>query len=804
MFEDLRYAARSVVRARGLTAVLILSLALGTGANAAVFGIVYRLLLSAPDGVEGAGTLVSVYTSEFSGAPYGRSSYPDFLALAALAPLESVAAFDDNTSANVAHGDVVRRGRIVAVSGHFFSLVGMRPHAGRLLETADGTTEPRGAVISLALAEAFDGAAAIVGRTIAVGADRYVVVGVAPPKFRGLQASRPSDVWVPLPADDEADRGDRRLSLVARRRGPLTEVQGQLQALSAELARRYPETNQGSLIDPAAPRQLTAIDYSPLDPDARSEATIVAAVVVGAVALLLASACVNAGTLLLSRAMARRHEVAVKMALGAGRGTLMRQLLFESLIVSLGGGALGLVFAGWLMSAIPALFAPDQAVLLDTNIDAALVLLTVGIAVAAGALFGIAPAIHGTGSPAALALRADPGGVSDESGGTRMRGALITAQLALSTVLLVATGLLLTGLSQALNGDFGVRSANVAMLAMQNPGGNCNIYNPILGVRFHNAMAEALPKTPGISSAGWASVPPLGRGNVRQYAVQAGARALDRVDFNVVVVSPTYFKTMGMSLVEGRLFDAGDGALAGAVAVVDDLLARRHFGASAVGQRLLNGRGEPVKIVGVVRSGRYRTLQDSPQPTVYLPYAQEHLPCGYLFVRTAGDPAAMIPAISGKLTGIDRGVTITRATTLQTHLAEALTIDRLTTTLVGLCGIIALIMGTAGVYGVMSDAVRRRTREIGLRVALGAGRPQVVRLVFTEALYLTAAGVALGIIGALAVERLAESVVHGLPGVDRTTLAATPAILAAVVVLAAILPLRRALAVNPTVALRAE
>lgn len=808
MFEDLRYAARSVVRARGLTAVLLLSLGLGTGANAAVCGIVYRLLLSAPAGLEDASGLVSVHTSEYSGLPYGRSSYPDFLALANLSSFESVAAADDNAFANVrGEGEATRRARVVAVTDGFFATIGMRAHAGRLLGAADRQTQPRGAVVSFSLADALDTVDTIVGRTITAGAERYTVVGVAPRTFRGLQTSRPSDLWIPLIVDETEDRGDRRLSLIARRHDGLPaapDSSDQLERLSNALATRHPETNRGSITDPEAPRFMTAIGYSPLEPGAKPETMVLAAVVVGAVALLLASACVNAGSLLLSRAMARRREVAVKMALGASRPTLVRQLLYESLITSVGGGALGLLFAAWMLSAIPALFSPDHAELLDTNLDTSLVLLTVGIATVAGAFFGIAPAIQGTGAPAALALRADAGGISEQHGGARLRGILITAQLALSTVLLIATGLMTTGLSHVLKGGFILRAEEIVMLAMQNPGGNCNAYDPIRGVRFQRALAEALPKTPGVSSVGWASMPPLGRDSARSYAIQAGAKALDRVDLNVNVVSPGYFTTMGVPLVEGRFFEGADGALAPAVAVVDELLARRHFGHSAVGQHLISPDGESVTIVGVVGSGRYRTLQDSPQPTVYLPYSQAHLPCGFLFVRTTGDPAALTPTITRSLSRIDPGVGITRTTTLEQHLSDALAIDRLTTTLVGLCGIIALLMAAAGVYGVMSDAVLRRTREIGLRMALGAGRRQVVRLVFTEAMYLTSAGMLLGIGAALAVERAATSFVHGLPGIDRTTLAVAPALLAMVIVIAAVVPLRRALGVNPTIALRAE
>jgi putative ABC transport system permease protein len=811
--EDVRYAWRTVSRAKGLTAALVVSLALGTGANAAVSGIVYRLLLSPPDGVQDAGRLVSIYTSEFSGAVYGRSSYPEFLALRSVPSLETVSAFDDSLVANVrlavtaerSDGDGVSQGaRIARVSEDFFSTLGMKAHAGRLLELTDGTSRPQEAVISFAFAEVLGSAATIVGRTLDVGSEQYVVVGVGPPKFRGLQTGRNTDLWVSITIPENADPGDRRLSLLARRRGSLEDARREVQAVGAELARRYPETNVGTVADPAAPRQITAVEYSQLEPGARSQTTIVAGVVLGAVILLLASACVNAGNLLLSRAMARRRELAVKMALGAARKMLVRQLLFESLIVSIAAGAFGLLVAVWLTRAIPALFTPEQMELIDTQIDPLLVILTVGVAAAAGALFGLAPAMHGTGAPALLALRADAGGISEQHGGTRIRAALITTQLALSTILLIATGLLTTGLSHALKGDFGVSAGNIAMLTIENPGGDCRSFDPVRGVRFHHAVAVELPKTPGAVSVGWASTPPLGRHNVRRYAIQAGARALDRVDLNVIVVTAGYFGTLGIPLVEGRLFDAEDGALAPPVAVIDELLARRHFGAAAAGQHLLTADGSAVRIVGVVKSGRYRTLQGSPEPTVYLPYAQEHLPCGHLFVRTGSEPAAVIPSITQRLTRIDPDVTITRTRSIEEHLSEALLVDRLATTLVGLCGVIALVMGAAGVYGVMSDAVLRRTREIGLRMALGAGRRQVVALVLTEAIYLTAAGGALGILGALAVDRVVDTFVHGLPGVDIRMLALTPAILAAVVIAAALLPMRRALRVNPTIALRAE
>jgi predicted permease len=532
--------------------------------------------------------------------------------------------------------------------------------------------------------------------------------------------------------------------------------------------------------------------------------TVVATVVVGAVLLLLVSACVNAGTLLLSRAMARRRDVAIRLALGATRRRLVRQLLAESLLVALGGGALGLLFAYWTTQAVPALFSPDEAELLDTGLRPLLVVLTLGVACAAGAVVGIVPAMQGTRAPASLALRSDAGAISVSGGGARIRGLLITAQLALSTLLLIVAALLTDSLARALEGDFGFGTRNVAVLSVTNPGGDCRIFDPVRGLRFQNAVAERLPKTDGVQAVGWAAVAPLSRARVRQYAIQAGARLHDRREVNVNVVTPGYFAALQIPLLEGRSFDAGDSALADRVAIVDELLARRQFGTSAVGQHLIDPDGERIKIVGVVRSGRYRTMQESPQPTVYLPLTQDYGHCGSLFVRTSGDPAAMLALLAGRIRGIDGDVSIARTTTLDQHLSAALAVDRITRTLVGICGIIALLMGAIGVYGAMADAVLRRTREIGLRVALGAGRGNVVRLVLTEAVLLTALGILAGIGASLAVERMVASFAHGLPGIDMLTLGAIPGMLIVIVALAAIVPLRRALSVNPTIALSAN
>lgn len=793
MLEDLRFALKSLGRSKATTTVLLVSLALGTGANAAVCGIVYALLLQAPAGVGHADDLSFVYTSEFSGSAYGRSSYPDFLSLSNAGVAEGLAAYDDEATQNVRLGSSVRAARVASVTDGFFSVLTMEAKAGRLLHASDTQRTPPAAVLSVTLADFLDDARTITGKQIRIGERLYEVVGVTPTGFRGLTASRTTDVWVLMSADGRHDRGDRRLSIVARHDGGLQDLNQTLDTLSRSLATEYPTTNRGALNAPDLPRRFSAHGYSPAGPNAGSGFALIAIVVAAAMVLLLASACVNAGSLLLSRAMARRHELAVKRALGATRVRLIRQLFAESVFVCLGGGALGLLMALWIVEAIPALFSPDHAELLHTSGMPMLMLLTLGISALAGIAFGVAPALQGTDAPESLVLRSDAGGISGGSRSTRTRSALLVAQLALSTLLLIVTATLVRGLNTALDADFGVAAHNVAIVSLK--------YD-ITCAGHRDDRAKRIEALPGVERVGWATLPPLGRATARPYAVQAGLRTFDRVDFPVSVVTPAYFEAANLALISGRVFTTADRTRTEPVAVVDELLAHRYFGTSAVGQHLIDvDRDERIRIVGVVRSGRYRTLQDTPQPTVYRPLMQQFQTCGFMFIRTAGDPAATLPSVIRHLQRTEPSRAVIVGKTMTQHLSDALLIDRITTTMVGLCGLIALVMGAIGVYGAMSDAVRRRTREIGLRLALGAGRLQVVRLILAEALLITAGGVAIGLVCAVGAEFLAGTAVHGLPKSDLSLLVQTPLLLAIAVALASVVPLRRALSVNPATAL---
>jgi putative ABC transport system permease protein len=599
-------------------------------------------------------------------------------------------------------------------------------------------------------------------------------------------------------------RGDRRLAALGRLAPgvSLATAEREMRQLSTDLAERFPDTNRGTKDRADAPRRLTPVRYSPLDPSAGDQVRLVTLVIGGAALLLLASACLNVGSLLLSSALARRSELAIKMALGATRRRLVRQLLTETLALSIAGGALGLLFAWWTADAIPALFMVEQAEQLDLRIHASTLLLTVGVGALAGALFGVAPALHATAAPPAMALRAESAGISTGPDRSRLRAWLVAGQVALSTTLLIATGLAVSSLTSALDAGLGVATRHVAFVSVELPG---RFHDSVRGIAFRTSLLEQLAKIPGVEAAGWASRLPVTPGGKQLFRVEgASMDVTDAVELDTSVVSPDYFRVLLLQCLEGRLFDAGDSFLAPPVVVVDELLASRYFGQSAIGRHLIDAKGTRLEIVGVVRTGKYRTLQEAAQPTVYYPYTQEYLYQGHAIVRTTIDPASVLPAVERAVSRAGTGGTLKTSSTLDAHLSNALALDRLITTLIGVCGVIALGMSTVGIYGVMTDTVRRRTREIGVRVALGAQRQQIAQMVFSTSMRLAASGVLVGLTIAVATMVAARTSFYGVPMLDLGTVAAVVTALMLVIALAAIVPLRQALGVNPIIALRAE
>jgi putative ABC transport system permease protein len=802
VLDDVRLALRGLARSPLTAGVLLVSLALGTGVNAVLYTVMDALLFRAPAGVADASGLLRVFTSQFNGGSYGPTSHPDFASLQTAAPaFASLAAYDDSSTAAVTLDNSMQRVRVVAVSPEFFPTLGMQPQAG----VFPGTHADSGqsVVISDGLWTLFGRPADVVGKAITVGEEAYVVGAIAPPRFNGLQLGRACDLWLPLRTPAGASRGDRRLSVIGRLaagRG-LAEAAAQAGDLSRRLAEAHPETNKGTRSDEAEPRRMQVFAYSRLEAAARGQVQLISTVVLGSTGLLLLSACVNAGSLLLSRSAARRRELAVKLALGANRTRLVRQVLIDSTVIAVGGAALGLLAAHWSAGALPAFFAPEEAAMLDTTLQPGVIAAAFALSCAAACFFAIGPSRHALQAVDVLALRGDAGLISDRSGGA-MRAVVVVGQVALSTVLLIVSGLMARALNVALEGDMGP-GRNVAVALARMPGALEG--DVARGIRFHAAASEAARKLPAARAVGWVSTLPVGRNTNQVFTLETGrAGVSERIDVEVNAATAGYFQALRVPLIEGRLFNADDGALSKPVIVVNDLLARRYFGPSAAGNRLRDASGTEFEVIGVVGSGRYRTLQEAPEPTVYFPLSQVHQAYMHLVVRTAESPDAVLAELPRLLTGIDEGVAIRLTTSFEDHLAQALTLDRILTTVVAACGIAALVLATMGVYGVVADAVRRRTPEIGLRVALGASAWRILRLVLSEGLPLTALGAAAGIAAALLLVRTLRLFVHAIPPIDLTALAIVPAALLLVVLGAGALPTRRALRVSPTIALKAD
>jgi putative ABC transport system permease protein len=777
--SDLQSAVRHMARAPWLTAVIVASMALGTGANAAVYSAVDALLFRAPPGVVDAARLVDLYTSQLNGGTFGNSSYPDFLSIAATASLEAAAAVEEGEVETVRLGDADVTARTAAVSTGFWPLLGL-----------PAAPEGAAAVISEDLWRSLGSDPNIVGRTAKIGAREYVIAAVAPPGFRGLHLARVFDVWVPLDGPGRHGRGDRRLGVIGRLapNAPIDRLQHELDLIAAGLADAHPATNKGTLRNPEEIRRMTAAAYSRVDPALRSRTALFGAALLGATALLLISACVNAGSLLLSRGMARRTELAIKTALGAERSKLVREAVLGGVFLALTGTVAGLVAASWTASSIPALFAPEHASLLDTRVQRPVIAATLWTGLLAGLMFALVPALLSTRGLSPATLRSDTAGLGDRYGGARLRMLFVGVQLALSTIFLIASVLLVRFCDTTLAVD---RSPALGPLVLASVATGDEDYRTI-----------ALPRLRALSSVasvGWVAVPPLAIPVRQQFRIQQGALT-ELVDVDVNFASADYFRAMHIPAIEGRLFRPEEDRPDANVVIVNEALALRYLAGRATGQSLVAANGQTVTIIGSVQTRSYRTFEGTQRPMVYFPISRSIARVFYAAVRFR--PAARHPDRDVAVTLAGAGTAKLEVLDFQVFLTRALASDRLIGTLIGACGSIALGLAVIGVYGVMIDAVHRRRREFGLRAALGAGPPHIVAALVGSNLTPAAAGIAAGVAGALLLSRVAASVVYGLPSIDAVLVAEVIVVLLLVVLASMVAPARRAVKVSPLLALR--
>jgi len=822
MWQDLRYALRRLRTQPGFALVAIVTLALGIGANTAIFTLIDALLLRPLPGVAHAEQLVMVYTSDFSSGRFSTSSYPDYRDFREQnQAFSGLAAFADNQAMHLSTGGEAERIRGGLVSGEYFAVLGVNAALGRTLLPEDDQSPGAHpvAVISHDLwRRRFGSDPRVVGRSVSLNGFPFTVVGVAAEDFRGTGLQSALEAWVPMmmyrqvnPAAQAVPferRGSRGIFVVGRLKpgATLEQAQAQFDTIAARLAEAHPETNLGTLNDPGRPRPVTLVPVNQalVGPAARDATARVARLLMAVVGLVLLIACANVANLLLAQARGRQREIAVRSALGASRRRLVRQMLAESLLLSLLGAGVGLLLAAWLAELLLSFEAFAAFAALRVSLDARVLGFTALVSVLTGMVFGLAPALQASRPDLVPALKdAEPGGgpVARRFG---LRNLLVVSQVALSLVLLAAAGLFLRSLQKAYAADLGFATGD-AMLASVDLARQG--YSEAQGRQFYRQVTEWVAALPGARSAALAQYVPINAGGSRTTVSLEGytPRPNEDLELNVNVVGEGYFEALGMPLALGREFGPQDTGSAGQVVIINEALARRFWpGENPLGKRISFRPGPGHEVIGVAKTGKYRNLREEPLPYMYLPLGQNYRPRMTLFVRAAGGAAGLPEAVRAAVRGLDQNLPLFEVRSFDEHLAVALAPERTNAWLIGGFALLALLLAAVGLYGLMSYNVAQRRHEIGVRMALGAQRRDVLRLVMWESLKLAGWGIATGLAAAVALTRLVAGMLYGVGATDPLTFAGVAATLTAVLIVASYLPARRATRVDPMVALRYE
>jgi len=799
LLQDLRYAVRGLVRRPGFTLVAVLTLALGIGANTSIFSVVHGVLLS-PLAFPHADRVVALHAPDDAEADI---SEPDAVDLrAGVASLSAIGIYNTWAFDLTGRGEPERLNGAIADAAYFTAL-GMAPLVGRVYTEADG--DARVAVISEGLwRRRFQADPGVLGTTFTLSDHPYTIIGVMPAAFDFLQQGL--TVWTPIAGEAPwaaSSRGSNNFEAVARLAdgATLAQARAELQAVTARLAQVYPATNQSKFLTATPLREYLTGDVRPA-----------LFALLGAVGLVLLIGCANLSNLLLARAAMRRQELAVRVAVGAGRARLTRQLLSESLVLALIGGAAGLLLAVWgraaLLAVMPATLPRADTIRLNGAVLGFSVLLTVGT----GLLFGVLPARWAVNRAPAEALvgagRATAGG-----GPRRLLDGLVTAEMALAFLLLVGAGLLLRTFGNLRRVDLGFNPDSLLVASIVLPEARYGAIDPQTAA--FRGIVERVGAIPGVVHAASVISPPLeggGIGHAFQIEGRPEAKPGERPGTRIRPVTGDYFATVDLPVMQGRALTPADREATLPVAVINETFARRFFAdEDPIGHRLTwvgSGPTHWMTIVGVARDVKMNnSLAGSDPPTVYMPYPQRTESWqrfGSLVVRTRVPPRSIERQVKEAVWAVDPTLTIADFATMQERRAGAMAQQRFNALAIGAFAFAALLMAVQGIYGVLAWTVEQRRHEIGIRMALGARRDRVVAMVLRHGLGRVAIGLAAGIAGALALSRLVAGLLFGVRATDPLAFTAAAAALLAVAALASWLPARRAARTDPMTALRSE
>ncbi len=810
LLADIRYAVRQLRRAPGFALTAVLTLAMGIGANSTILSWISSTLFNPIPGVTNTGNMLTIQRGERSEHAAPPLSYLDFVDLRDNArTLSGMLGYHDDYMSITGSANPERIYGALTTS-NYFEVLGVRPLLGRTL-LSTRTNERAGApeaVLGYALWQNhFAGDPAIVGKTIEINQHPYTIVGVAPQGFLGCKSGLHTDIFIPLGMDQQIRgwnnvdyRGTAWLNVLAVLRPGVNRhhAENELNLLMQRLVAQYPAEHQGA-------NQITTdpLWRSPFGANVYLAGTLPILLALAAVLLLLA--CANVANLLLVRSIGRRREFAIRLSMGSGRWTLVRQLMVENLLLALAGGVLAMIATVW-TSQILSAFLPSTTLPLAIGgkIDGRVLLATILVSVLTAAVSGAAPALRASGISPMAVLKDEALNTAGGLYKSRLASGLVVAQVALSLLLLACAGLFVRSLQKAQEADPGFDSNHVLVATFDlHPMG----YTAKTGTEFQRQVLLRVKQLPGVESATLADFSPLSFTIHSDGVTPEGyvPRVHEDMQADRGAVGPDYLRTLRTPLLAGRDFTAQDTADTQAVIIVNQAFVDRYWpGQNALGKRIQVSSGRYRTVIGVAANGKYRRLIYDPTPLILMPLTQRYYDEVILHVRAKGDPRAMQPAVESAVHSLNANLPLYNVNTLKDSMQMGSVFERIAVAFAGSFGLLALFLASIGIYGVVAYTTRQRTHEIGIRMALGAGKLRIFRQVLLHGLYLTLGGLAVGIGASLFLTRFLRSMLFGVGTADLLTFATVAMVLCAVAMFACYLPARRAAAVNPMQALRTE